>query len=81
MVLGRELTQEKRNMSEVATSPRLEGEAATVEGRLADLMEEAGEVRIDGYQLSDSDRMLVVTALREAEQLWARRHALGQAAS
>lgn len=67
-------------MSEVlATSPALPGEDPTVEGRLADIIETAYEVRIDDYRLSDSDRMLVVTALREAKALWAARHASGQA--
>lgn len=51
-------------MSEIlATSPALPGEAATVELRLADMMETA-EVRVDGYRLSDSDRAKVVAALR-----------------
>lgn len=51
-------------MSEVlATSPALPGEAPTVEGRLADLMENA-EVRVDDYRLSDDDRAKVVAALR-----------------
>ena len=40
------------------------GEAATVEGRLADLIEE-GEVRIDGYRLSDNDRSIIVKCLRD----------------
>jgi hypothetical protein len=48
---------------ELATSPALPGEAKTVEGRLADLIENA-EVRVDGYRLSDDDRSRVVAALR-----------------
>ena len=51
-------------MSEVlATSPALDGEAPTVEGRLADIFETA-EIQIDEYKLSDSDRAKVVLALR-----------------
>lgn len=53
-------------MSEIlATSPRLSGEAPTVEGRLADLMETA-EIRVDDYRLSDEDKQKVVKALRNA---------------
>lgn len=48
---------------ELATSPRLSGEAETVEERLADLMATA-VVRVDGYRLSDEDRARVVAALR-----------------
>ncbi len=53
-------------MSEIlATSPALDGEAPTVEGRLADIIERA-EVRVDEYRLSDSDRAKIVAALRAA---------------
>jgi hypothetical protein len=40
-------------------------EPSTVEGRLADLMEDA-EVRIDGYRLSVGDKIRVIRALRAA---------------
>lgn len=51
-------------MSEIlATSPQLPEEKATVEERLADIIETA-EVRIDEYRLSDSDKAKVVHALR-----------------
>jgi hypothetical protein len=54
-------------MSEIlATSPRLEGEASTVEGRLADAMDGDAVVEVDEYKLSDSDRAKVVAALRLA---------------
>jgi hypothetical protein len=49
----------------LATSPRLEGEADTVEGRLADYLEHA-EVVVDDYHLSNADRAKVVFALRLA---------------
>ena len=51
-------------MSEfLATSPALPGEAPTVEGRLADIIENA-EIRVDEYRLSESDRAKVIAALR-----------------
>ncbi len=55
-------------MSELlATSPALPGEAATVEGRLADIIAGADcEVCISDYRLSDSDKAKVVEALRRA---------------
>lgn len=61
-------------MSEIlATSPRLEGEAPTVEGRLADIIEQDAEVWVgpgkDGYRLSDIDRARVVAALRAVDRL------------
>lgn len=60
-------------MSEVlATSPRLEGEAPTVEGRLADLMM-FDEVRVGDYRLSESDKQKVVGALLHAASLKASR--------
>lgn len=52
-------------MSEYLSTARLKGEASTVEGRLADLMERS-EVRVDAYRLSDHDRAVVVAALRHA---------------
>jgi len=55
-------------MSEfLATSPALPGEAPTVEGRLADIIEmDNAEIRIDEYRLSQSDRAKVIAALRLA---------------
>jgi hypothetical protein len=55
-------------MSEIlATHPALPGEAPTVEGRLADMLEApAAELRLDGYRLSASDTARVVAALRIA---------------
>jgi hypothetical protein len=65
-------------MSEtLATSPRLPGEAETVELRLADMIE-SGDVYISGYRVSESDRMRIVTALREADLVYKERFALGQ---
>lgn len=57
-------------MSEIlATSPAMPGEAPTVEGRLADIIEaDNAEIRIDDYRLSTSDRAKVVAALRLAAQ-------------
>lgn len=53
-------------MSEIlATSPALPGEAPTIEGRLADIMETT-KVVVDDYRLSNSDKALVVAALRMA---------------
>lgn len=54
-------------MSEfLATTPALPGEAPTVEGRLADLLENS-VVSVDEYKLSDHDRARVVAALRMAD--------------
>lgn len=55
-------------MSEIlATSPALPGEAPTVEGRLADIIEaDNAEIWIDEYRLSAVDRGVVVAALRLA---------------
>lgn len=55
-------------MSEIlATSPALPGEADTVEGRLADIIEADNLwIWIGDYRLSDSDRAKVVAALRLA---------------
>jgi len=54
-------------MSEIlATSPPLEGEAPTVEGRLADIIEKAAFVEIDDYRLSGPDCRKLVAALRLA---------------
>jgi hypothetical protein len=55
-------------MSEIlATSPALPGEAPTVEGRIADIIEaDNSSIWIDDYRLSDSDRARVVSALRVA---------------
>lgn len=50
----------------LTTLPRLGGEAATVEGRLADIMETADEISVDGYDLSKHDRSRVIAALRGA---------------
>lgn len=57
-------------MSEFLATDRLDGEAPTVEGRLADIIENEGGaiVQISEYKLSDSDRALVVKALRAAAQ-------------
>jgi hypothetical protein len=56
--------EEGKMSNELATSPRLHGEAESVEGRLADLIEEAEEVRLDDYRLSTHDRALISAALR-----------------
>lgn len=55
-------------MSEfLATSPALPGEAATVEGRLADIIEmDDAVVQISEYKLSQSDRARLIAALRLA---------------
>lgn len=55
-------------MSEfLAVYRALPGEAPTVEGRLADVIEmDNAEIRIDEYRLSDSDRAAVINALRLA---------------
>lgn len=54
-------------MSEIlATSPGMEDEPPTVEGRLAHCFIEATEIRIDEYRLSDADRDRVVRALKLA---------------
>lgn len=55
-------------MSEFLATDRLDGEAPTVEGRLADIIEMDGGaiVQISEYKLSDSDRTAVVKALRAA---------------
>ena len=55
-------------VSEVlALCPRLVGEALTVEGRLADIIEaDKSQIWIDDYRLSDSDSAKVVAALRLA---------------
>ncbi len=55
-------------MSEFLATDRLDGEAPTIEGRLADIIEMDGGavVQISEYKLSDSDRALVVKALRAA---------------
>lgn len=42
-------------------------EAATVEGRLADLIE-SGEVAIDDYLVSSSDKRVIVKALRAVSE-------------
>lgn len=55
-------------MSEILATTPLPGEASTVEGRLADMMETA-EIHVDGYRLSEHDRSLVVGALRYAHSL------------
>ena len=56
-------------MSEyLAIDRRLDGEAPTVEGRLADII--AGKdcvVQVDEYKLSSEDKLRVVKALRLAE--------------
>lgn len=44
--------------------PKQAKEAATVEGRLADLIE-AEDVHIGVYHLSDNDRRVIVLALRD----------------
>jgi hypothetical protein len=55
-------------MSEfLAIDRRLDGEAPTVEGRLADIIDDEDcVVQVDEYKLSSSDRDRVVRALRLA---------------
>lgn len=55
-------------MSEIlATSPALPGEAPTVEGRLADIIEmDDSDIWIEEYRLSKHDRAVVINALRLA---------------
>lgn len=56
----------------LATSPRLEGEAPTVEGRLADMFERGGDLTFEEYKLSAEDKARIVAALRyQANGLWA----------
>jgi hypothetical protein len=64
----------------------LANESPTAEGRLADMIE-AGDVNVgpcchddcEATRLSAEDRLRIVTALREAEGLYAERNRLGAA--
>jgi hypothetical protein len=59
------MTEQENPMSQIlATSPHvLDDEPSTVEGRLADCLENA-VIYVDEYQLSTSDRARLVRALR-----------------
>lgn len=61
-------------MSEyLAVGPALPNEPATIEGRLAMIIAGA-EVKVDGYTLSNADRLTVVAALIQAGQAKEKPH-------
>nr|AIA17023.1 Unknown Function [uncultured bacterium] len=63
---------------ELVTTPQLKGEADTVEGRLADMLETSDKVLIDGYRVSFGDEGRIIKALLAAVPMAKCKFKLGE---